>query len=407
MAVEIAAGEVMPNYASRVVNRSAIGKPDGVIMLVVATLMMLGVVMVTSASVSTRLWEQTTPDDFLARWHAPLRHAVFALAGFLAMLVMAHWDYRIWRWERDDEIWRPALPWVIALCAVVAMHIPGIGREVLGAQRSIVIVPGLLSFQPAELCKLGLILWVAGVISAPAFDLHKFFLGFGFVLVSGGILVLLVAVEDFGSGALMAAVLFAMLVIGGARWWHMAMMVPVGLAGGVGFILMEPYRIQRIITFFSDEPDAMGAGYQIRQAMLAIGSGGWLGLGLGNGVQKYDYLPQGNNDFILAIICEELGVVGALAIVALFLIFLLRGWWLARRAGDGFGRLVACGITLVITLQAAINIAVVTNSVPTKGISLPFVSAGGSGVVILGVLAGLLASVSRHAKRRPDAVSEG
>jgi cell division protein FtsW len=395
------ASEVMPRYASQPVTRIIPGRADGVIMLVVGTLMMIGVVMVASSSVSTRLWEQASGGDWLARWNMPIRHAVFTLAGFIAMLVMSQVDYRMWRWERDGELWRPALPWLVAMLAVVAMYVPGIGREVLGAQRSVVLVPGVLSFQPAELAKLGLVLWIAGLLAAPAFDVHKLVYGFGFVLVTAGMLIVLVVIEDFGTGALLGVVLLALLMIGGARWWHLVMIVPVGLTGAAGFILTEPYRIQRILTFFSPSPDTQGAGYQIRQAMLAIGSGGWFGRGLGNGVQKFDYLPQDNNDFILAIVCEELGIVGALVVVSLFLIFLLRGWWIAASCRDRFGQLVASGITLIITIQAGINIAVVTDSVPTKGISLPFVSAGGSGVIVLGVMAGLLASITRYSPPAP------
>ena len=144
--------------------------------------------------------------------------------------------------------------------------------------------------------------------------------------------------------------------------------------------------------FLPEAPDPQGAGYQIDQALIAIGSGGWCGRGLGAGVQKL-YLPQANNDFILAIICEELGIVGGLTIVGLFVLLLWRGWWIARQAPDRFGQLLALGLTLTITLQAAFNVAVVTDSVPTKGISLPFVSTGGSGVMFLGLAAGLLAAV--------------
>jgi cell division protein FtsW len=154
--------------------------------------------------------------------------------------------------------------------------------------------------------------------------------------------------------------------------------------------------MERIMTFVSAQPDERGEGYQIKQALLAIGSGGWWGRGLGAGIQKYDYLPQDNNDFILAIICEELGIVGGIAVAVLFLVFLWRGWHVAKTAPDRFGRLLALGLTLTICLQAAFNIGVVTQSIPTKGISLPFVSAGGSGVVFLGVAAGLLASVGRR-----------
>jgi cell division protein FtsW len=161
-------------------------------------------------------------------------------------------------------------------------------------------------------------------------------------------------------------------------------------------VLVKQHRIDRIQSFFSKAPDMSGAGYQINQALLAIGSGGWFGRGLGAGVQKYGYLPQDNNDFILAIICEELGVVGGIVVVALFLTLLWRGWRISVNAPDNFGRLLALGLTLTICIQAAMNIGVVTKSIPTKGISLPFVSAGGSGVVFLGLAAGLLAAVGRR-----------
>ena len=160
-------------------------------------------------------------------------------------------------------------------------------------------------------------------------------------------------------------------------------------------IIIKPHRIERIKTFLAAAPDPLGAGYQINQALLAIGSGGWFGCVLGAGIQKYGYLPQDNNDFILAIICEELGVAGGMVVVLLFVGFVLRGWRIAARAPDRFGQLLALGLTMTIGLQAAMNIGVVTNSIPTKGISLPFVSAGGSGVVVLGLATGLLASIGR------------
>jgi cell division protein FtsW len=193
----------------------------------------------------------------------------------------------------------------------------------------------------------------------------------------------------------MGIVMLVLLFVGGARWTHLGLSAVVALGAGGGLVIMKPHRVARIATWFSDAPDPQGAGYQINQAMLAIGSGGWWGRGLGAGVQKYGYLPQDNNDFILAIICEELGIVGGICVVVLFLLLLYRGWRIAARVGDPFGRLVALGLTLTICLQAAMNVGVVTNSIPTKGISLPFVSAGGSGIVLLGLAAGLLAGVAR------------
>jgi cell division protein FtsW len=169
-----------------------------------------------------------------------------------------------------------------------------------------------------------------------------------------------------------------------------------GLAAGALLIAIKPYRWERLVAFFTGNADPSRGGYQITQSLIAIGAGGWWGRGLGAGVQKYDYLPHDENDFIFSIICEELGVAGGLAIIALFLLLLWRGFSIARRASDPFGRLLATGLTLMICLQAAFNIAVVTHIVPTKGISLPYVSAGGSGVLFLGIAAGLIAAVGRR-----------
>ena len=215
-------------------------------------------------------------------------------------------------------------------------------------------------------------------------------------VLSAGLLVGLTGIEDYGTAAVMGLVMLALLFAGRARWKHLGLIGLVALAGGTALVLVKHHRIERIQSFFSKVPDTTGAGYQINQALLAIGSGGWYGRGLGAGVQKYGYLPQDNNDFILAIICEELGVVGGIVVVTLFLVLLWRGWRIAVNAPDGFGRLLALGLTLTICLQAAMNVGVVTKSIPTKGISLPFVSAGGSGVVFLGLAAGLLAAVGRR-----------
>jgi cell division protein FtsW len=232
-------------------------------------------------------------------------------------------------------------------------------------------------------------------------DIRDFRTGFLPAVLSSSLLIGLTALEDFGTAALMGVVMLAMLCAARARWTHLGLTGVLALAAGVGLILIKPHRIGRIVTWWSETPDPSGAGYQIHQAMLAIGSGGWWGRGIGAGVQKYGYLPQDNNDFILAIICEELGIVGGIAVVALFLVLLWRGWRLSVGATDRFGQLLAFGLTLMICLQAAFNVGVVTNSVPTKGISLPFVSAGGSGVVFLGLAAGLLASVGRTTGLRP------
>ncbi len=411
---------------------------DPVIVLIAGILMALGVAMVCSASATV----QGTPFDLSRWWDTPLRQGVFALAGFLMMMFAAHLNYRSLGWNQAGGWWTPTLLILATVVLLGVVLVPGVGREVLGARRAI-YVPGLaFGFQPSEIAKVALVIWTASLLSRPASrrpaerkmrtidvplklrhapppmtseprkpephedidrvdprDLFRCFLP---VLVSGLAVIGLTAVEDFGTAALMGVVLFFMLFAAGARLTHLGGLMLLGVVGAIGLVIIEPYRIARITTFLNHDPDPQGAGYQINQALLAIGSGGWWGRGLGNGVQKYGYLPQDNNDFILAIICEELGVAGGIFVAVMFLLLLTRGWVLSSRATDRFGKLLALGITLTICLQAAFNIGVVTDSVPTKGISLPFVSAGGSGVLFLGAAAGLLASIGRrHAYIQP------
>lgn len=371
---------------------------DGLILLLVGGLMTLGAVIVYSASVTAQGAEFTWSEW----WNTPLRQSVFALVGFLAMLYAAHLDYRLWAWERPREGWWSGALYILAVGLLVAMLIPGVGTSALGARRALVVLshPIPLSFQPAEFAKVVLVVWLAAVLTRPTCDLSSFEHGFAPAIGSAGVLIALTGVEDFGTAALMGVITMAMLLVAGARWRHLIGTGTLGLLAGMGLLLLRPHRWQRLVTFFSDDPDSSNEAYQVTQSLIAIGSGGWWGRGLGAGVQKYGYLPQDNSDFIFAIVCEELGVIGGLAVISLFLLLLWRGWRIARYALDPFGRLLAAGITLTLCLQAAFNIGVVTNSVPTKGISLPFVSAGGSGVLFLGVAAGLLAAVGRF--RRPE-----
>jgi cell division protein FtsW len=366
---------------------------DGLVIFVIGTLMALGAVMVYSASISVR----GSQFDWRHWWSTPLRQSVFALLGFLAMLYFAHLDYRLWAWEQRRDGWWSGALLILAVGLLLVVLIPGVGASRLGAQRSLVLFtrPFPLSFQPAEFAKVVMVVWLAALLSRPGCDMTSFRRGFAPAALTAGVLVALTGIEDFGTAALMGVIAVCMLLLGGARWIHLIATGLLGAAGGAGLLLLKPYRLQRIVTWLSEEPDPAGAGYQVTQSLIAIGSGGWWGRGLGAGLQKHGYLPQDNNDFIFAIVCEELGIAGGIAVIALFLLLLWRGWRISRGAFDLFGRLLAAGITLLLCLQAAFNVGVVTNSVPTKGISLPFVSAGGSGVLFLGIAAGLLAAVGR------------
>jgi cell division protein FtsW len=369
---------------------------DRVVLLLVGALMTLGAVMVYSASVTLQgaqlRWQQW--------WNTPLRQCVFAVAGFIAMIVAAHVDYRILEWRTARRGWLAVALYLLSAGLLVAVLL--VGSERMGAQRTLVVVrsPLTLGFQPSELAKVMLIIWLAAFLTRPGADVRALASGFLPAMLTAGLLIVLTGVEDFGTAALMGVVTLLMLYLSGARLWHLAGTILLGGVAGVGLILLKPYRVTRIVTFLSDAPDPSGEGYQVTQSLIAIGSGGWLGRGIGAGVQKYGYLPQDNNDFVLAVLCEELGVTAGIAVAVVFLLLLWRGWLIAVRSDNRFGSLLAGGVAITLGLQAAFNIAVVSNSVPTKGISLPFVSAGGSGVLFLGAAAGLLASVARSAANR-------
>ncbi len=370
---------------------------DHGIVLIVGMLMTIGVVMVYSAAVSL---DQPVFD--LSNWHrTPLRQGAFAALGLLTMVIVAQLDYRT---LSNDTLTGRRLAWLVWLMSavlLVVVLIPGVGSTQLGATRWLRVSLGPIdaSFQPGEFAKVGMIIWLAAVLTRGGLELGTWAGGFRSISIASAALIGLTAIEDYGTGALMGVVFLTLLWQARARWWQVLLIITVGAVLGAGFIYYKWYRVQRLLTWFDKDADASGAAYQVNQALMAIGSGGWWGVGLGAGVQKHGYLPQAHNDFILAIICEELGAVGGMFVALLFLMLLIRGWWIAANAPDALGRLLASGLTTLICLQAAFNIAVVTNSVPTKGISLPFVSAGGSGVLFLGVAAGLLASVGGAALR--------
>lgn len=370
---------------------------DPLIVLVVGALMTLGVVMVYSASVSVI----DAAFELKRWWDSPLKQGAFAALGFLAMLLAAQVDYRVLHNDTVTGRRLTMLIWLIAAGLLLAVFIPGLGTRRMGATRWIRIPLGPVdaSFQPGELAKVLLIIWLSAKLSHSAFDMRHWRRGFWPILIGAGALVGVTTKEDYGTGALMGVTLLTYLLLSRASFAQWMTVLALGALLGGYELIDKPHRVQRLLSYASTQPSDSADQYQVHQSLMAIGSGGWWGRGLGAGVQKYGYLPQAHNDFILAIICEELGVAGGLAVVVLYLLLILRAWWIALVTPDRLGKLLATGLALMIGLQAAFNVAVVTHSVPTKGISLPFVSAGGSGVVFLGIAAGLLASVGGHALR--------
>ena len=365
------------------------------IIVVTAALMMIGVVMIASATasldrslLSMALWKSTFG-----------RQLVFASLGFIAMLIFARIGCRPLAWRRASW-WQPSVLLVVlaGVCLTAAL-IPGVGLERHGARRWLVVGPAEygLNFQPSELAKLALLVFLAAFladrrahITSPTRTLLP-------AVIVIAVLAGLVGLEDFGTGALLGIVGGAMLLAAGCRIIHLLLAAIPGLVAAGCLVYFEPYRWTRLTSFFDIWADPQGAGYHPIQSLVTIASGGWFGCGLGAGVQKYGYLPASQTDFIFSVLCEETGLLGGMLVILLFVVLLWLGLHTMRRAVGAQPRLLALGITLLICLQAAINIAVVTVMAPTKGIALPFVSAGGSGAVFLGALVGLLAGIARAA----------
>ncbi|MFH1420136.1 MAG: putative peptidoglycan glycosyltransferase FtsW [Planctomycetota bacterium] len=362
------------------------------ITIVAAALLALGVVMVFSATAS--LTSPPVTDNPLR--NPSLRQALFTGIALVALLLVRLCPYQSWR-IRKGTFFQPAIYLLIlAIAALVAVLLVGEDRN--GAKRWLSVGPASLGlgFQPSEVAKLALVIFLAAYCGRIGQRIRLFWSGFLPAVLTLGLVAGLIGIEDFGTAALLVTVGACLLLCAGVKIWHFCLAGLPAIAGLVYLVLARPYRIERLTAFLDPYADPLGKSYHQIQSLITIASGGWWGHGLGCGIQKYGYLPEGRNDFIFAVICEELGLIGGIAVIGLFAIFLWQGKRAAANASSEFGRLLALGATLMIGFQAAMNIAVVTVAAPTKGIGLPFVSAGGSGVLLLSVLVGLLANVARH-----------
>ena len=307
-----------------------------------------------------------------------------------------------------DDQWLKKFAWLIfilALVLLVLVFVPHVGRKINGARRWLDFHG--LRFQPSELAKLALIIMLAWYGDRSQRHMQTWKRG---VLLPGWLMALvlgLVFVEpDRGTTVLLAAVGGAMLLIAGVRWKHILIPTLVGVAGLAISLLLDPMRLKRILGWWDLEQHKEGVGYQAYQAMVALGSGGWFGLGLGNGRQKLGFVPEHHTDFIFSIIGEELGLIATLLVVLAFVTIVICGIYVALNARDAFGFLLAVGVTFLIGLQAAINIGVVTSALPCKGLPLPFISYGGSNLLVMLTGVGLLFNVARHARPRAAVAAE-
>ena len=372
-------------------------RPNPVAVLgIAAALMGFGAVMTFSAAAANT----DRPIIGWAFWEYPtVRQLVFVAGGLIGMLLTAKIPYQFWFARRGLMA---KVLFGFSICLVVAVLIPHVGVEVNGARRWLQIGPAQygLRFQASEPMKLALPMFLAGWMAISA-DIRSFRRGFLPAVCAMVVCAGLVGKEDFGTAALLIVVGGAMLLFGGARLWHLLLLVaPVVPLFGL-LLMSRSNRLDRLLTFLNIWKDPEGSGYQPIQSLCTIASGGWAGRGLGQGFVK-GFLPEARNDFIFAVICEELGMLGAMTIIALLIALLWQGLKTVASCPDPAGRLLAFGIAFTLGFQATMNIAVVTVSVPTKGISLPMVSAGGSGAIFLGMLVGTLASVANGTVRALD-----
>ncbi|MGA3285262.1 MAG: putative lipid II flippase FtsW [Verrucomicrobiota bacterium] len=351
----------------------------------VAALLALGLVMLYSSSMT-----QASAHDLMTQ-------LVWCVVGFVFCVTATALDYQLLK----------KLAWpifILALILLALVFVPRIGHASHGAHRW--IKAGLM-IQPSEFAKLALIVLLAWYGDRYQRQMQNWKRGIVFSGILIAVVLGLIFIEpDRGTTILLAAVSGAMLLVAGVRWKHILLPALLGAAGLAVSILHDPMRMGRIFAWLHPEQHLEGAALQARQAMIGLGSGGWFGVGLGNGLRKFGYLPEIHTDFIFANIGEELGLVATMLVVLAFLVIVVCGFYIALNARNPFGFLLAAGITFLIGLQAAINIGVVTSALPNKGLPLPFISYGGSNLLAMLTCVGLLFSVARHARPRGAIASE-
>ncbi|MDX8360000.1 MULTISPECIES: stage V sporulation protein E [Bacillaceae] len=358
--------------------------PDFILILVTLSLLAVGLIMVYSASA---IWAEYKFNDsfFFAK-----RQLLFAGIGVIAMFFLMSIDY--WTWRKWAKV-------ILLFCflLLIVVLIPGVGVERNGSQSWIGV--GAFSIQPSEFTKLAMIAFLAKYLSENQKEITSFKRGLlpSLTLVFSAFALIMLQ-PDLGTGTVMLGTCIVIIYVAGARISHFVWLGLLGIAGFAGLIISAPYRMNRITSFIDPWQDPQGTGFQIIQSLYAIGPGGLFGLGLGQSRQKFFYLPEPQTDFIFAIISEELGFIGASFVILLFSLLLWRGIRIALGAPDLFGSFLAIGIISMIALQVIINIGVVTGLMPVTGITLPFLSYGGSSLTLMLMAIGVLLNVSKHSR---------
>ena len=362
--------------------------------IVVITLMAIGSVFVFSASANLNF-----ESDLLNLYKSVgLRQFVIFPIALLIMLAMSNVDYHLLEFRQDWKKSPITYLLIGAVILLVMVLIPGIGIEKNNARRWLEIPLGFgrLSFQPSEFAKWVVIFFVSAYCVRFGEKLNDFFKRFVPLCLIVGFVVGLVLLEDFGTSALIAMLTFLLLIISGINLFYVLTPIPFGIGAFLAAILTSVERKQRILAFLHPDQWTDSFNYQPQQSLIAIASGGLFGRGLGEGICKYGHLPEDTTDFIFAIIGEELGFAGCAFVILLFILFVIFGMIIVSRSKDSFGRLLSAGIVLAVAIQVCLNIGVVTVVLPTKGIPLPFVSSGGTSMVLSAIAIGLLLNIAKQ-----------
>ncbi|MGE0228610.1 MAG: putative lipid II flippase FtsW [Dehalococcoidia bacterium] len=358
--------------------------PDYLLLAVLTVLLVIGLIAVYSSSYALGYAEYDDPNYFIKK------QVFFTALGLLGMFIAMNVDYRI-------LMRLSPLLMLGALIGLAAALLPGIGLEQNGARRWIALGP-LPPLQPSEFAKVAVLIYMAAWLAAKGDTVRDLSLGvLPFVSMVGLIGALIMMEPDMGTAMMVALITGTLFFVAGAKLTHLVALVGSGLVMAVILILSHGYRADRLTAFTSAESDPTGVGFHALQMLVAFGSGGIGGLGLGVSRQKFFYIPGSHTDGVLAIVGEELGFVGVVVVLLLFVVFLARGLRIAMRAPDRFGSLIATGVIAWIALQLLINVGGVTRSIPLTGIPLPFLSYGGSSIMALLIAVGVLLSVSRYA----------
>ena len=338
-------------------------------------LMSVGLVMVASASVAF------AAANYGDAWYFAKRHGVYMAMGVTVAMVVVSIPMSVWQRYAGYFL-------LLTLLLLVIVLIPGVGKKVNGSQRWLSL--GIISVQVSEIAKFCAVVFFASFFARRYHELHFGWQGFLKPLLVVGLFVVLLLLEpDFGSSVVLSATVFAMMFIAGVRMWHFLLLIGLGVASLGAVAVFSPYRMQRLITFLDPWADQFNSGYQLTQSLIGFGRGEWFGLGLGNSLQKLFFLPEAHTDFILAIIAEEFGLIGATIVIGLFVALILRIFTIAKNnlaVGKAFAAFAAFGVAILFSFQVFINVGVASGLLPTKGLTLPFISYGGSSLLVSCVL---------------------